>query len=237
MSCEAEITLSKLSRMQNKFRTMLRGEIQLSFYFYMHNFHVYWISIYVFRSFRPLSGVRLYIQHQVYVIEVRWLLASGHEMSAISCPLASSQLTWKTYTWCCMYSLTPDDGWKDRPKHGDWYSINSKIVHLVGFTIEIQSRCTVLWTSKLSFYSLRRKYYNTVVMWRGYQKSCSHTDAKKKCITEKCRAIDKYKFGNFSTFCWYFLYLSAFINLNFFYFLFHFYQDLKFVVISFLILN
>jgi hypothetical protein len=33
-------------------------------------------------------------------------------------------------------SWTPDDGRKDRPKHVEWYSINSKIVHLVGFTTE-----------------------------------------------------------------------------------------------------
>jgi len=38
-------------------------------------------------------------------------------------------------------SRTPDDGRKDRPKHVEWYSINSKIVHLVGFTIEIWKLC------------------------------------------------------------------------------------------------
>jgi len=32
---------------------------------------------------------------------------------------------------------TPDDGRKDRPKHVEWYLINPKIVHLVGFAIEI----------------------------------------------------------------------------------------------------
>jgi hypothetical protein len=37
----------------------------------------------------------------------------------------------------CVQSLTPDNERKDRPKHVDCYSINSKIVHLVGFTIEI----------------------------------------------------------------------------------------------------
>ena len=34
-------------------------------------------------------------------------------------------------------SWTPDNGRKDRPKHVEWYSVNSKIVHLVGCTIEI----------------------------------------------------------------------------------------------------
>ena len=41
------------------------------------------------------------------------------------------------YLMLCVQSWTPDDGQKDRPKHVEWYSINSKIVHLVGFTIEI----------------------------------------------------------------------------------------------------
>jgi hypothetical protein len=37
----------------------------------------------------------------------------------------------------CVQSGTPDDGRKDRPKHVEWYSVNSKIVHLFGFTTEI----------------------------------------------------------------------------------------------------
>jgi hypothetical protein len=41
------------------------------------------------------------------------------------------------YLMLCVQSWTPDGGRKDRPKHIQWYSINSKIVHLVGFTIEI----------------------------------------------------------------------------------------------------
>jgi len=42
------------------------------------------------------------------------------------------------YLMLCVQSWTPDDGRKDRPTHSEWYSINSKIVHLVGFTIEIE---------------------------------------------------------------------------------------------------
>ena len=60
------------------------------------------------QSFRPSSGV----QDCTYSIRHMsnrfcWLLASGHEMDcrSISCPLASSQLTCMTYTWCCVYSL------------------------------------------------------------------------------------------------------------------------------------
>jgi len=37
----------------------------------------------------------------------------------------------------CVQFWTPDDERKDRPKQVEWYSINSKIVDLVGFTIEI----------------------------------------------------------------------------------------------------
>ena len=70
-------------------------------------FRVYWISIYMFRMVFPpiISSCRLYIQRQVYVIQVSWLLASRHEMGSISFPLASSQRNCMTYTWRCMYSL------------------------------------------------------------------------------------------------------------------------------------
>jgi hypothetical protein len=55
------------------------------------------------------------------------LLAGAKWNSSISCPLASSQRTYMTLTWCwCVQSWTSDDGRKDRPKHVEWYSINSK---------------------------------------------------------------------------------------------------------------
>jgi len=102
----------------------------------MHNFRVYWISLYMFRTVFPstIRSSRLYIQHQVYVIQVSWQLANGHVP-------ASKQSTnlYDIYLILCVQSWTPDDGRKDRPKHVEWYSINSKIVHLVGFTIEIIS--------------------------------------------------------------------------------------------------
>jgi len=51
---------------------------------------------------------------------------------------------------------TPDSGRKDYPKHVEWYSVNSIIVHLVGFTIEIYHNArsyehqiiAVLWLRK-----------------------------------------------------------------------------------------
>jgi hypothetical protein len=44
----------------------------------MHDFRIYWISLYMFRMGFPsiIRSSRLYIQHQVYVIHVSWLLAS-----------------------------------------------------------------------------------------------------------------------------------------------------------------
>jgi len=49
---------------------------------------------------------------------------------------ASKQLTYlyDIYLKLCVQSCTPDDKWKDSLKRVEW-SINSKIVHLVGFTI------------------------------------------------------------------------------------------------------
>jgi len=62
---------------------------------YMHNFRVYWISLYMFWTvfLSIIRSSRMYTQHQVYVTQVSQLLASEHEMelSSISCPLASSQ--------------------------------------------------------------------------------------------------------------------------------------------------
>jgi len=52
---------------------------------------------------------------------------------------ASKQSTnlYDIYLTLYVQSWTPDDGREDRPKHVERYSINSKIVRLVGFTIEI----------------------------------------------------------------------------------------------------
>jgi hypothetical protein len=82
----------------------------------------------MFRKIFPsiIRSSRLYTQHQVYVIQVSWLLASGQ-----------SNNLYDIYLMLCVQSWTPDDGCKDHPKHVEWYSANSKIVHLVGFSIEI----------------------------------------------------------------------------------------------------
>ena len=71
-------------------------------YFYsktnqMHNnsnLFCFGTTLYTFRTVSPsiIRSIRLYIQHQVYVIQVLWLLASGKEMFHL-------------VSWCCMYSL------------------------------------------------------------------------------------------------------------------------------------
>ena len=46
------------------------------------NLFYFGTTLYMFRTVSPsiIRSLRLYIQHQVYVIQVLWLLASGNEM-------------------------------------------------------------------------------------------------------------------------------------------------------------
>jgi len=105
---------------------------------------VYWISLYMFRTVFPsiIRSPRLYIQRQVCVIQVRWLLASGPRP-------ASKQSTnlYDIYLTLYVQSRTPDDGRKDRPKHVELYSINSKNLASSWFYYRNIWRCTVTWTS------------------------------------------------------------------------------------------
>jgi len=130
----------------------------------MHNFRVYWISLYMFRTVFPsiIRSSRLYIQHQVYVIQVNWLLAGKQSTNL-----------YNIYLMLYVQSWTPDDGRKDRPKHVQWYSISSKIVHLVGFTIEINhdARSHERQT-KFQFWT--RIILNCVNKLRQYQYSTAH---------------------------------------------------------------
>jgi hypothetical protein len=102
----------------------------------MHNFGICWISLYMFRTFFPsiIRSPRLYKQRQVYVIQVLWLHTS-RSASKQSTDLYDIYLTLYVQSW------TPDDWRKEHPKHIEWCSANSKIVHLVGFTIEIKYFC------------------------------------------------------------------------------------------------
>ena len=92
----------------------------------MHNFWVYWISLCMFRTVFPsvIRSSRLYTQHQ----ELQFHLVPTSKQST---NLYDINLV------LCVKPWTPDDGRKDRPKHAEWHSVNSKIVHPVGFAIEI----------------------------------------------------------------------------------------------------
>jgi len=100
-------------------------------------------------SFRPSSGVQdcthsIKYEYMSYRLVDCLLAGTRWNCSSVSFPLASSQLyDIYSYLMLCVLSWTPDDGRKDLPKYVEWYSIYSKIVHLVGFTIEIyhDARC------------------------------------------------------------------------------------------------
>ena len=58
------------------------------------------------------------------------------------------------YLMLCVQPWTPDDGRKYPPKHVQWYSINSKIVHLVCFIIEIRDYFAKIWIRQILVSSL-----------------------------------------------------------------------------------
>jgi hypothetical protein len=125
----------------------------------MHNFRVYWISFYMFRTVFPsiIRSSRLYT-HNIRYMSYRlgdFLLAGTRWNCKFHLVPASKQSTnlYDIYLMLGVQSWIPDDGRKDHPKHVDLYSVNSKIVHIVGFTTEIyhdarsnerQIRCSCL---------------------------------------------------------------------------------------------
>jgi hypothetical protein len=84
-------------------------------------FWVYWISLYMFQTVFPsvIRSPKLYIQRNVYVIQLRWLFASV-PASKQSTNLYDIYMTLYAHFW------THDNRQKDRLKHVEWYSINSK---------------------------------------------------------------------------------------------------------------
>ena len=78
---------------------------------------------YMFRTVFPsiIRSLRLYIQHQIYVIQVLWLLASKQPQNLYGMML-------------CVQSQTPDDKRRDRPKH----------VVCLGFV----SPCIIIYSNK-----------------------------------------------------------------------------------------
>jgi len=99
---------------------------------YQIYFILEWHSTCFGRSFRPSSGVQgctYSNRHLSKQNTADCLQASRQQYLSDICLLQYAQ------------SLTPDDGRKDRPKHVHSYSKKNKsdtLVHLVGFTIEIQ---------------------------------------------------------------------------------------------------
>jgi len=92
------------------------------------------------RSFHPSSGVQDCTQCIKYMsYRLVDCLLAGTRWNSFHLVPASKQSTnlYDIYLMVCVQSQTPDDGRKDRLKRVKWYSVNSKIVHLVGFTIEI----------------------------------------------------------------------------------------------------
>jgi hypothetical protein len=85
------------------------------------NLFYFGTTIYMFRAVFPyiIKSIRLYIQHQIYVIQVLWLLASGNEMEHLVPDSKQSQNLYDIYLMLYVQSYTPDNGRKDRPKHVD----------------------------------------------------------------------------------------------------------------------
>ena len=92
------------------------------------------------RCFRPSSGVQdcthsiRYMSYRLF--DCMLASTSWNEFHLVPVSKHSTNL-YDIYLMLCVQSWAPDDGRKDRPKHVEWYSINSKIVRLVGFTIEM----------------------------------------------------------------------------------------------------
>jgi len=102
----------------------------------MHNFRVYWISLHMFWTvFRPSSGVQDYT-HSIRYMSYRLVdcLLAGMRLNSFHLVPASKQSTdlYDIYLMLFVQPWTPDDGWKDCPKHVERYSVNPKIAHLVG---------------------------------------------------------------------------------------------------------
>jgi len=94
----------------------------------------------MFRTVFPsiIRSLRLYIQHQVHVVQVLWLLAwiswiQGLDAIKLSVHIVQESRTtiihylygmmlyelYDIYLMLYVQTLTPDDGRKDRPKHVD----------------------------------------------------------------------------------------------------------------------
>ena len=69
----------------------------------------------MFRTVSPsiIRSLRLYIQHQVYVIEFLWLLASGNEMELVPASKQLAEPVWHTPDTVC--TVLESWWWTERP--------------------------------------------------------------------------------------------------------------------------
>ena len=72
----------------------------------------------MFRTVSPsiIKSLRLYIQQQVYVMQVLWLLVSGNEIFHLVPASKQPQNLYDIYLMLYVQSYTPDDGRRDGPK-------------------------------------------------------------------------------------------------------------------------
>jgi hypothetical protein len=96
---------------------------------------------------------------QVYVIQVSWLHDSKQSTNLYNISLMLYVQSW-----------TPDDGRKDLPKQVEWCSINSKVVHLVGFTIEIyhDARSHERQTYSRYLWDFDTRHLESIMLRTGY---------------------------------------------------------------------
>jgi hypothetical protein len=106
----------------------------------------------MFRTVFPsiIRSQSLYTQHQVYVM--------------LSTNLYDIYLM-------CVQSWTPDDGRKDRPKHVEWYSLNSKNCTSISFYYRNVARrfgvfaATILWDELSTAMHLRVFWMTKGIYW------------------------------------------------------------------------
>jgi len=80
------------------------------------NLFYFGTTLYMFRTVSPsiIRCLRLYIQHQVYVIQVLWLFANKQPQNLYDIHLMLYVQSW-----------APDDGWRDRPKYVECCQLRS----------------------------------------------------------------------------------------------------------------
>jgi hypothetical protein len=147
-------------------------------YTYIHRLHTYiHISLYLccsdviicvvrmllfvlFECYLCCSMYCLYVNVYCHRVKTQLQLINKYIYRFVDCLLAgtrwnlvpASKQSTNLYDICpklYVQSWTPDDGRKDRPKHVEWYSINSKNCASSWFYSRNISRCTVPWTSNL----------------------------------------------------------------------------------------